>query len=1042
MMKNTLLFAILSLFSIFLQAQTPSPILISTENYQLVIKSNTNTLQNISYKIDANQNGSFADETAVSYATPLSLNTLRLLAGIYGVEVNAMANGVAVKTVEKIDLIYPVLPSKIYAVVGKTFDLFFDNVILTNDIGQYSFTVDGPSGGVTSTDKWSFTPAIGQNGIYEFKLVVKNNITNRIAAVLSSKLYVAQADAGVGKEISSVLMGHSYITSYVLPPVLYGDFLTGANNPKVIQCGSRADNYYQHIGTIRHEGQEATNWATFSKPLLSPLNRANPFWDAATNSVSMSAYSTRYCHGKNPDYFMVLLDLNDVCWLSYNGDMNRVETEIDKVLVDAEKFLNKIAADAPNMKIGVMMIPPFAKFLDNTRSYGYNTGNQVRQIQHRIIQKWMDKYDKKLSGNLSLIPTHLDLDRANNYDPAAFARTSDFHPAREGYVRMARSNYSWVKNNLAGLTNFSDPVVTTSPIKIDLKTTAPTCLQPTGQLTALVSGGDAPYVFKWSSGQTTASIRDLTPNTYTVTVTDANQNLLTASATITAPVLPTVSVTTTPQTNRTSPNGSAQVVITGGSAPYIVTWSNRASGVSIANMLAGSYTVIVKDVNGCIVQKNAIIENKINGNPLPQPTPQPSTNCPTILVSIAVIDNKCGSIAAGSASVVRITGGASPYNVKWSTGSSNTSITNLKSGNYNATITDKNGCTNKKTIIIANASLISIAYKTQNATSPTAIDGQIITTITGGLPPYNVNWSNGKTGATLLGVAKGCYNVTVTDANLCVATKNICVEAANSSTPVSPNPPATCSFNSYIYTKDLTCNKSNNGRIEVFPSNTSATYTYKWSHDATVTTAKMNALKAGNYTVTMTDNNRCVSIKTLTISEPAPLEVTFDTRNTSNAGVNDGSVVATGKGGNKPYFFAWGNELPYAPASMNVLTGIAIGNYTLTMSDMNGCRTVGSFSIKNAILADRSSTDTRSLILYPNPAASILEVENTDAKAPITHIEVFTFEGVSRALFNNFTSNNPYHTTVDVSDLPEGWYFVQIRTPIKVAVRKILIQRP
>jgi Secretion system C-terminal sorting domain/SprB repeat len=1040
MMKNTLLLAVLCLYSILLRAQTVSPISVSTENYQLVIKSAANVpLQNISYRIDKNLNGSFADENTAAYDVPFNLNFFRLLAGTYGIEIAATLNGASVKTVEKIDIIYPVMPSKIYTVVGKTLDLFFDNVILTNDIGQYSFTVDGPSGGVTSANKWSFTPTAGQNGIYDFKIVVRNTVTSRVAVTLTSKLYVAQADAGAGKEISTVLMGHSYITSYVLPPVLYADFLTGANNPKVTQCGSRADNFYQNIGVIHHEGQEATNWATFSKPILTPLNRANPFWESTTNSVSMKTYVTKYCNGKTPDYFMVLMDLNDVCWLTYNGDMNKVETEIDKVLVDAENFLNKLISEAPNMKIGVMMMPPFAKFLDNTRAYGYNTGNQVRQIEHRIIQKWMEKYDKKANSNLSLIPTHLDLDRTTNYDPAAFARTGDFHPVREGYVRMARSNYSWIKNNLAGLVNYTDPVVISSPVVVEMKTTEPTCIQPKGQLTALVSGGTPPYTFKWSSGQNTATIRDLSPQSYSVTVTDANQNQKIETATIVLPTLPTVTVTTNPQTSATSPNGSAQLVILGNS-PYTVTWSNGASGVAIRGVSAGTYTATVKDVNGCSVQKTAIIENKITTNSNPNPTPAPNTNCPSMLVSIAVVNNKCGSITSGSASVVRVTGGTAPYSLKWSTGSSNTEITNLKSGNYTATITDKNGCATQKTIVVTNTSSMNITYRTQNASSATATDGQITATVTGGLPPYNIVWSNNKTGVSLLSVAKGCYTATITDANSCTVTKNICVEAGSSSTPTNPTP-TTCTFNSYIYTKDIICNKDNNGLIEIFPSNSAATYTYKWSHDASATSAKIFSLKAGNYTVTMTDNRNCTSVKTLTINEPAQMEVTLDARNTANATSNDGSVVATGKGGTKPYFFSWGSGLPYVPASTNVITNVHIGNYTITVSDMNGCRTTNSFSIQNSLLATRSQDDARSLILYPNPAESVLQIENTDAKDPVTSVDVFSFEGIRQASFKNLASNNPLHTMIDVSDLPEGWYFVQIRTAIKATVRKVLILR-
>jgi uncharacterized membrane protein YeiH len=221
MMKQAHFLLFFSLFYYYIgNAQVAPSFIVATDNYQLAIQSgNSNNLQNITYRIDKNQNGSFADENTMAYSTPFSLNFLRLLAGTYGIEVTANVGGATVKVVEKIDIIYPVLPSKIYAVVGKPFEVFFDNVILTDNIGQYAFVVSAPSGGVITVNKWSFTPTVAQVGVHDFQVTIRNVITNRIAATLSSKLYVAPANAGVGKEISTVLMGHSYITSYVLPPV-------------------------------------------------------------------------------------------------------------------------------------------------------------------------------------------------------------------------------------------------------------------------------------------------------------------------------------------------------------------------------------------------------------------------------------------------------------------------------------------------------------------------------------------------------------------------------------------------------------------------------------------------------------------------------------------------------------------------------------------------------------------------------------------------------------------------------------------------------
>jgi hypothetical protein len=1035
MMKKTLFVALLSLFSYLGKSQTTSPIRIATDNYQMSINVAASTPQTITYRIDKNKNNDFSDDVVTNYSTPFSLDQLRLLAGIYNIEATATtAAGIQTKTTDKIDIIYPVLPSNIYAVVGTPFNLYFDNVLLTNTIAQYSFVVDGPSGGITSADKWSFMPNVGQNGTYDFKITVRNIITNRTVTTLSSKLHVAPANAGVGKSISTVLMGHSYITSYVIPPVFYTDFLSGANNPTVTQCGSRVDNFYQNIGVIRHEGQEATTWTTFYKPTLYPVNRANPFWDATINDVSMKAYVTRHCNNKTPDYFMVVMDLNDVCWLTYDGDMGKVETAIDETLANAEKFLKKIATDAPNMKIGVMMMPPFAKFLDNTRAYGYNTGNQVRQIQHRLIQKWMEKYDKASNSNLSIVPTHLELDRNTGYDPAAFARVGDFHPIREGYVQMCRSMYSWIKNSLAGTTN--TPSVAQSPVTVEIKMTQPTCARPKGQLTALVAGGTPPYVYKWSTSETTQTIKDLISGTFTVTVTDANRNQQVQSASITQPAVPAIAISTRPQTVANPANGLAQLIITGGTAPYTTTWSNGASGLSLPNLVAGTYTVTVKDVNGCIAQKTATVANNI-------PTPIEPTNCRPMNISIAVINNECSNnIAKGAASVVKIVGGTAPYTAKWSNGKTGLTITDLASGAYSTTVTDKNGCSSQKTIVVSGA--INVTYRTQNASSANTSDGSISAIITVGQPPYTIKWSNGATGVSLSGIAKGCYTATITDAVGCTIAKQVCLEANGTAIvapPINPIIP-TCTFNPYIYVRDAMCNKEASGLIEVFPPASGEPYTYNWSHSVTENKAKATNLKSGNYTVTITSSKNCVFSKMVTVNEPNAIEATPEIRNAANTIAQDGSVVVKVKGGVPPYFFSWSSGLPYQAASINVMTGIPIGSYFVVASDINGCRVTVPFTIQNTLLVGRSADAAQQkIILYPNPADAELEIENRDIKNPIKKIEIFTFEGMLQATFVKTNQDNPFHTSVDISELPEGWYFAQVRTQNTITVHKILVQR-
>ncbi len=137
----------------------------------------------------------------------------------------------------------------------------------------------------------------------------------------------------------------------------------------------------------------------------------------------------------------------------------------------------------------------------------------------------------------------------------------------------------------------SAPTVTTS-------VTANATCAAGGNITTAVSGGAAPYTYKWSSGQTTANLSNVPAGTYTVTVTDANNCTGTATATVTQP--PTLAVVIASSSNAKCNNqaGSATIGVSGGTAPYTYKWSSGATTIS-ASLQKGSYTVTVTDGAGC-----------------------------------------------------------------------------------------------------------------------------------------------------------------------------------------------------------------------------------------------------------------------------------------------------------------------------------------------------------------------------------------------------------------------------------------------------------
>ena len=120
-----------------------------------------------------------------------------------------------------------------------------------------------------------------------------------------------------------------------------------------------------------------------------------------------------------------------------------------------------------------------------------------------------------------------------------------------------------------------------------------------GAITANTSGGSAPYTYNWSNGATTANLTALAAGTYTVTISDLNGCELVANATVNANVAITLDTTVTGTSVVGASDGSIDLTVTGGTAPYTYSWSNGATTANLTNLVAGLYSVTVTDANGC-----------------------------------------------------------------------------------------------------------------------------------------------------------------------------------------------------------------------------------------------------------------------------------------------------------------------------------------------------------------------------------------------------------------------------------------------------------
>ncbi|MEZ4987173.1 MAG: SprB repeat-containing protein [Saprospiraceae bacterium] len=133
-----------------------------------------------------------------------------------------------------------------------------------------------------------------------------------------------------------------------------------------------------------------------------------------------------------------------------------------------------------------------------------------------------------------------------------------------------------------------------------------------GSLVATPIGGIPPYTFQWSNGVVGATNAGLTAGTYTVTLTDGNGCTAVASGTVSQP--PAINITL----NRFNPtcygdtNGSITSSVTGGTPPYTLSWNTGATTPNISGLAAGTYTLTVVDVRGCVQTASITLTNVSN----------------------------------------------------------------------------------------------------------------------------------------------------------------------------------------------------------------------------------------------------------------------------------------------------------------------------------------------------------------------------------------------------------------------------------------------
>ncbi len=428
-----------------------------------------------------------------------------------------------------------------------------------------------------------------------------------------------------------------------------------------------------------------------------------------------------------------------------------------------------------------------------------------------------------------------------------------------------------------------------------------------GSIDVTVNNGSSPYIYIWNDGIATEDRTAIPMGAYTITVTDNNTCSGTLAINIAEPTALLVSETHIDIGCNGTPPGSIDVTVSGGTTPYGYLWNDAAVTEDRTNLTAGTYSITVTDLNGCTQGVTVT---------LTQPAPLTFTQAHT--------DASCFGGSDGTATI-NVTSGTPTYYYYWNGAgpSTNNTISGLFAGTVNVTVTDAN-CSATASIIISEPSQVQITQLSQTDVSCAgSADGSITVSANGGTPGYTYNWSNLASGSTVNGLSAGPVTVTVTDANACAASQTYTIIE-----PLAVTGSATAT--------DALCYQAPNGTANVTAAGGTPPYNYLWSDGQT--TAQAIGLAANYYSVTVLDNNSCSATASVVIAEPTDMVISYTAKAVKCIGDKNGEITVNVTGGTNPYnYSATQDMVNFVSTTDGVIKDLDAGDYTLVISDNNGC---------------------------------------------------------------------------------------------------------
>lgn len=308
-------------------------------------------------------------------------------------------------------------------------------------------------------------------------------------------------------------------------------------------------------------------------------------------------------------------------------------------------------------------------------------------------------------------------------------------------------------------------------------------------------------------------------------------------------------------------------------------------------------------------------------------------------------------------------------------------ITLLPVGTYTVTVTAANGTTGTATATLTSPPTLVVVITVNTC----AVPGSMTANVSGGAPPYMYMWSNGGSTPTINNLAPGEYCITVMDANNC---GYVTCEWVGTNITVQ------------VTTTSHVCGGTAGGTATALVSGGAAPFNYLWSNGET--TATIDTLPPGSYTVTVTATNGCTATASGTVSiVNGNFGVNISVSQPTCFGSSTGFATAQPVGGMAPFTYAWSNG-----GTSQTIQNLAAGTYTVTVTDAFGC----------------SATKNTTLVYQSNLAINLTPTNPTCNNSNNGSITSSVTGGVAPI---SYAWNNGANTP-NIQNLPAGSYSLTV----------------